>query len=88
MESFAGIGGARRALERLRFEVALYMYSEVDENAKRVLKAAWPEGIDLGDVREISVQQLQQAAHGAPHLQLILHVGLSPCPDVSGLNAS
>ena len=88
LETFAGIGGARRAMERLGVEVALYLYSEIDETAKRVLAAAWPQGIDLGDVRTITAERLRREAHGAPDLQLVIHVAGSPCPDVSGLNAS
>ena len=54
----------RRALERLGVEVAFYVSSEIDEAAKRVLKAAWPEGIDLGDVTAIVGKVVQEAAHG------------------------
>ena len=39
---FDGIGGARRALERLRVMVCLHLSVELDSKAMRVVREAWP----------------------------------------------
>ena len=51
---FDGIGGARRALERLRVILCLYLSVELDSQAMRVVREAWPGVLELGDVCRIT----------------------------------
>ena len=62
VECFAGIGGARRAFELLGVEVAVHVAIESDDQAVRVLKAAWPDVIHYPDVRAFGLDELREIA--------------------------
>ena len=83
-----GIGGARRALDLLGVECALYASSEVDEAARKVVRAAWPSVVDLGDLTKIDKGMLLALRSKAPHLRLLLITLGSPCQDLSGANVN
>ena len=51
---FDGIGGARRALERLHVPVCVYVSVEIDKCARRVTRAAWPGVVELGSVEAVT----------------------------------
>ncbi|CAK0817390.1 unnamed protein product [Prorocentrum cordatum] len=46
---FDGIGGARRALDLLGLTPALFLSAEIDAEAKRVTKYAWPDVLESGE---------------------------------------
>ncbi|CAK0802495.1 unnamed protein product, partial [Prorocentrum cordatum] len=73
---FDGIGGARRALDLLGLAPALFVSAEIDAEAKRVTKYAWPDVLEAVAIRE-RVQ----------HVKWILVVAGSPCSDLSRINA-
>eukprot|EP00973_Karenia_brevis_P095757 12428999-Karenia_brevis.AAC.1 len=44
-----GIGGARRALDLARINVGLFVSCEVEAQACRVTRYAWPDVLEMGD---------------------------------------
>ena len=85
---FDGIGGARRALERLRLMVCLYLSVELDRGAMRVVREAWAEVIELGDVRAVGRLVLGPLFSKGSEMgcQVVVSAGGFPCQDVSQLN--
>ena len=67
----------RLALDQLNISVDNYFASEVDKFAIKVSQANFPDIIQLGDIKEISGQQL-------PKIDLL--IGGSPCQDLSFAN--
>ena len=67
-----GIGGARRALELLNVEVCGYASCEHGEAARRIVKVAWPDVVDLGPLTEISSQSLQRWRSSMVHLRVLI----------------
>ena len=85
---FDGIGGLRRAAERLRLPVPLYLSAEVCPNARRVVRASWPGVVELDDVRAVirsflAPLILRAAEIGCSHIAV---GGGWLCRDVSILN--
>ena len=87
IESFGGISGARRALELLGVTPALHLHMETAEPACRVVRAAYPDAVALGDIREVTRESLERLRYKAPGVKFVLHVSGPPCQNVSGLNA-
>lgn len=71
---FDGLGGARIALDRVGWDGPYYR-AEIDKWATKVHMANWPESINLGDVRNVSRENV-------PARPLLL-IGGSPCQDLS-----
>lgn len=78
---FDGISCGQIALERAGFEVENYFASEIDKYAMQVTMANYPNTKQLGDVRNVTAEQL-------PKIDLL--IGGSPCQGFSfagtGLN--
>lgn len=74
---FDGISVAQQALKELGVAVDKYYASETDKYAIVITRKNFPNTIQLGDVREVSMQKYPQISH--PDL-LILG---SPCQDLS-----
>ena len=87
IESFGGIGGARRAVDLLGVEIALHIHLEQDGAARKVSHAAWPDGHQFDDVKALDESQFEQLIADHPRITVALQVGGPPCQDVSGLNA-
>ena len=87
VEVFSGIQGARRALEVLGIRPGLNLSCEIDENAVKVSKLNYPETIELGDISQLTVHKLQDAASNNVRIEQILLVAGWPCQELSGLNA-
>jgi len=88
VETFAGIGGMRRALEILGVVPALYLHAEVDEGANRVVQSNYPDQVALGDVTRLSEVQLRGIVRMHPEVTHVLHGYGPPCQNVTGLNAT
>ena len=54
----------------------------------RVLDAAFPASIQMGDMENFSAEKLRDVATHAPHIRWILEVAGTPCQNVSGANAT
>ena len=80
MESCAGIGGARRGFELLGIVPAIYLVSEISEDAVRVLVHQWPDTIWLGKMEDVTMEALRPHASGCPLLQAFFHFAGTPCP--------
>ena len=85
---FDGIGGIRRAAERLRLSVPLYLTAECCPHARRVVRAAWPGVLEYDDVARVTRSVLgplmvQAAEIGCSHCVV---TGGWPCQDLSRLN--
>ena len=64
-----------------KFPVISY-YSEIDEDARRVIHHHFPDAIDLGDVTSISEDQIRAISEVHPEALLVVAFG-PPCVDVS-----
>ena len=80
MESCAGIGGARRGFELLGIVPAIYLVSEISEDAVRVLVHQWPDTIWLGKMEDVTSEALRPYASGCPLLRAFFHFAGTPCP--------
>ncbi|CAK0842773.1 unnamed protein product, partial [Prorocentrum cordatum] len=83
---FDGIGGGRRALDMLGLSVAVYAASETDPEACRVVKYAWPDVVELGDVTKLSAQDIAKIRDRAPHVRWVLLFAGAPCVDLTRLS--
>lgn len=72
---FNGISCGRLALERAGISVANYYESEIDKYAGKVSAYNWPDSVQIGDVRNVSVKDL-------PFIPDLLIAG-SPCQGFS-----
>ena len=66
---FDGIGGLRRALELIHVNPRCYLSLEIDRACVRVLSAAWPDVVQLGDARGVSTQKLLAIRQQHPRLR-------------------
>ena len=87
VESFGGIGGARRALELLGVTPAVHVCIEMDEAARRVSAAAFPGVQHFEDIRKVTRKELLGCAEKESHITDVIHWGGFPCQGLSGLNA-
>ncbi|CAK0854449.1 unnamed protein product [Prorocentrum cordatum] len=69
-----GIGGARQALHLLGITPAMYCSSEVDDAALRVIRARWPEAVELGGTESICQATFDPLARKFCNLSLIVVV--------------
>ena len=83
---FDGIGGARRAVELCNVNVAVYMSVEIHEPAKRVVRYAWPTRVELGSVRDVTVERIAAILLEFPRVRVLLVVGGFPCKGLSSAN--
>jgi len=72
LSCFDGISCGQVALNRLGIKVDKYMASEVDKYAIQITQANYPDTIQLGDIRTVSVKE---------HIDIL--IGGPPCQDVS-----
>lgn len=54
---FGGIECGRVAMDRLGWEVGNYFSSEIDEYAKKITSARWPDIIHVGSVTDVSYSE-------------------------------
>ncbi len=87
VESFAGIGGARRALELLSVKPAAYICIECDPDAFAIIRVHYPDAYVPTDIREVRLQDLLAVASGTPTADFLIHCGGSPCPGLCRWNA-
>ena len=71
---FDGMSCGQIALEKSGFQVDKYFASEIDKHAIKVAKANYPDMVHLGDVRDVSADDL-------PQIDLLF--GGSPCQGFS-----
>ena len=69
------IGGLRRAVELLGVPVTAYVSCEIDKPSNRVICSAWPEVVSLGDLRNVTLAQLEEVRQHHPRLRF----GLGGC---------
>lgn len=74
---FDGISVGKVALEREGIKVGNYYASEIDENAMKISKKNHPDIIQLGDVTQLTEEELFKL----PKIDLL--IGGSPCQDIS-----
>jgi DNA-cytosine methyltransferase len=72
LSCFDGISCGQVALDRLGIKVDKYMASEVDKYAIQITQANFPNTIQLGDIRNVTVKEPVDVLIGGP-----------PCTDVS-----
>ena len=72
LSCFDGISCGQVALDRLGIKVDKYMASEVDKYAIQITQANYPDTMQLGDIRSVTVKE---------HVDILL--GGPPCQDVS-----
>lgn len=72
---FDGISCGRVALERANIQINKYYASEINENSIKIAKKNYPDTIELGDVRNLSVNQIEE--------KIDLIIGGSPCQSFS-----
>jgi len=72
LSCFDGISCGQVALNRLGIKVDKYMASEVDKYAIQITQANYPDTIQLGDIRNVTVKEPVDVLIGGP-----------PCQDVS-----
>ena len=90
MGLFDGLGGLRIALQKLHAYavVILYISSEIDRPAKRLVRKRWPGVSEWGSVLTISEPMIGKVAHIYQDLCDLVILGAgSPCQDLSSLNA-
>ena len=86
VDLFAGISASRRALQLLGVSPGSHVSSEVNEDAKNIVKMHFQNVRELGDVRDITAQSLTKAISDNPHVRHVLVVAGFPCQDLSGAN--
>ena len=84
---FDGIGGARAAWDALGLSTAVYFSIEIDKAAVRVVSAAWPDAVHLGDVTKLTKDCFQPLMDKAGRATRGIVIGGFPCQGMSGLNA-
>ena len=84
--AFDGIGGARRALEIVGIEPALYISIESDGECAQVVWRTWQSRVSFELVEGVSVEELRTTLATVPTLELGLVVAGPPCQGFSGLN--
>lgn len=83
---FDGIACARVALKKAGHKVEAYYASEVDKYAINIAQRNWHDIIQLGDIKELSIQRSQIMTAGKRNVCLPpidLLIGGSPCQDLS-----
>lgn len=85
---FDGIGGIRRAADRLRLSVPLYLSAEMCPKARRVVRACWPGVIEYEDVKHLTRSIIFALVLKATEIGVtfVIVSGGWPCQDVSFLN--
>ena len=79
---FGGIECGRVAMYRLGWEVGNYYSSEIDEYAKKITSAKWPDIIHVGSVTDVSYFDNTLAPIGHT-VKIDVLIGGSPCQDLS-----
>ena len=86
LSAFDGIGGLRRSLDLIGIRPALFLSSEIDKDAVRVVLRRWPDTVDLGSIEDVTVERLRLLLHTRPRLKVGLVAGGFPCQGMSRLN--
>ena len=76
--AFDGIGGARRALEIVGIEPALYVSIESDGECAQVVWRTWQSRVSFELVEGVSVEELRTVLATVPTLELGLVVAGPP----------
>ena len=87
LSAFDGIGGVRRAFELAGATPALFLTCEIDKEARRVVRRAWPEAVELGDICAIDADDLARRIRSRGRIRFLLVSAGFPCQGMSGLNA-
>ena len=86
---FDGLGGLRIALQKLHLHlvVVVYISSETDKSAKRLVRKRWPGVQEWGSVESINREMITKIADVFKHIVDLVIIGAgSPCQDLSFLN--
>ena len=78
---FDGMSCGRIALEKAGIKIDKYYACEIDKFAVKVSKANYPDIIQLGDVKDLTWNDLSLHAHLRPKIDLL--IGGSPCQGFS-----
>ena len=84
---FDGIGALRVAADALQLPMAGHVSSEVSKEGNRVLDSHFPDSIQVGNVVEVSEEDVKAWATRYCNVGVVLVGGGPPCQGVSGLNA-
>ena len=87
---FDGLGGLRIALQKLGkyIVVILYISSEIDKPAKRLVRKRWPGVVVWGSVLSVSHDAVSKLGDMYSSFTDAVIIGAgSPCQDLSSLNA-
>ena len=83
---FDGIGALRVALDLLQLPVAGHVSVDINEHARRVVEAWFPDTIFLDDIHEVTEEQVKSWSLKFCLVALVLIGAGPPCQGVSGLN--
>eukprot|EP00438_Fugacium_kawagutii_P033880 Skav219422 [mRNA] locus=scaffold571:219333:222977:- [translate_table: standard] len=83
---FDGIGGLRTALDVLGLPMAGHVSVEKSQEANRVVEAAFPDTITVGDINDIDEEMVKSWATRFSSVGIIVVGAGPPCQGVSGLN--
>ena len=86
VSAFDGIGGIFEAWDRIGVPSAGTVSLEIDREATRVSRDAWPRTIEWGDITKISDEQIAQLRNLFPRARRGLLSGGFPCQGMSALN--
>ena len=85
---FDGIGGIRRAFELAGTTPALFLTCEIDREAQRVMRRAWPDAFELGDIRDVKADDLARRIGSRGRIRSLLVSAGFPGQGMSGLSPS
>ena len=84
---FDGIGALRVATDVLGWHVQGHISVEISPQAQRVVESRFPNTVLIKDVREVTLETVQDWARKFSQVGLVLMGSGPPCQGVSGLNA-
>ena len=85
---FDGIGGARRSFDLLGVELAAFATSEINEPASKIVRSAWPDVQEWGDIKLVGNEHIRSFLRSALHLKVIFIAAGSPCQDAKTYRGS
>ena len=84
---FNGIGGAFRCFDLAGIEPLALVSVECDPAARRVTRRAWPQAIEIDDVRKVNRDMLRDWANQFPRITHVFVIAGFPCVHLSSARA-
>ena len=84
---FNGIGGAFRCFDIAGIQPHALVSVECDPAARRVTRRAWPQAIEVDDVKKVNVEMLRDWANQFPRITHVFILAGFPCVHLSSARA-